>query len=120
VETHTEKEIGTALDLVARLPALSSSIAIGVNARDLVSFGVDHGRAAALASLLKGHPFPVAESGLTRPEQAAALKAAGYRGFLIGEALASSAKPAETVRAFVDAISGLVTETKRSQDGSVL
>jgi indole-3-glycerol phosphate synthase len=118
VETHTEKEIETALDLVARLSRDSSSIAIGVNARDLTSFSVDHKRAASRASLLKESPFSVAESGLTRPEEAAALKASGYRGFLVGEALASSANPAEKVRDFVSAISGLANNNKASQGGS--
>lgn len=120
METHDENEIETALDLVARLSALSSSIAIGVNARDLTSFSVDHKRAASLAPLLRESPFSVAESGLTRPEEAAMLKASGYRGFLIGEALASSKNPAEKVKDFVSAISVLSNDNKQTQGGSAV
>jgi indole-3-glycerol phosphate synthase len=100
VETRDEEEIEAALAVVSG----SSSDAVGVNARDLSDFSVDHGRAAALARLLVAAPFSVAESGLKRPEDAAALRAAGYRGFLVGEALASSPDPEAAARAFAAAI----------------
>jgi len=128
VETRDEEEIEIALELAASLAAREASdemlvshnapfdshdsrpkvgaptLAIGVNARDLRDFSVDHGKAAAFARLLARAPFSVAESGLKRPEDAAALAAAGYRGFLVGEALASAIDPATATRAFVAAI----------------
>jgi len=132
IETRDETEIEVALELADALsprnasskrppvaasapkaPASASdsrpgsaapSLAIGVNARDLRDFSVDHGRAAHLARLLAEAPFSVAESGLKRPEEASVLRAAGFRGFLVGEALASAADPEEAARAFVAAI----------------
>jgi indole-3-glycerol phosphate synthase len=100
VETRDEAEIEVALHLVGG----SASDAIGVNARDLSDFSVDHGRAAILARLLARAPFSVAESGLKRPEDAAALRSAGYRGFLVGEALASSPDPEAATRDFCAAL----------------
>ncbi len=134
VETRDEDEIEIALELASALGPRASAfdarpkggapvavaaadIAIGVNARDLRDFSVDHGRAAALARLLAEAPFAVAESGLKRPEDAAILRAVGYRGFLIGEALASAADPAEATRAFVAAIADVADIADGAADG---
>jgi indole-3-glycerol phosphate synthase len=104
VEARDEAEIEAALGAVSALASGARSDAIGVNARDLSDFSVDHGRAAALARLLAGAPFSVAESGLKRPGDAAALMAAGYRGFLVGEALASAGDPEAAARSFALAL----------------
>jgi|GEM_PF-51195 len=106
VETRDESEIEVAFGAALDVASGARSDAIGVNARDLSDFSVDHGRAADLARLLARAPFSVAESGLKRPEDAAALKAAGYRGFLVGEAFASAPDPEAAARAFVAAIAG--------------
>jgi indole-3-glycerol phosphate synthase len=98
VEVHDEAEIGKALSIRPE--------AIGVNSRDLRDFSVDSGRAAALFRLLPVGPARVAESGMKKPEDAAALKAAGFDAFLIGEALATSPDPESMTRAFVAAIKG--------------
>jgi indole-3-glycerol phosphate synthase len=104
VETRDEAEIEAAFQVAGGAAPgadpIASSDAIGVNARDLSDFSVDHGRAAILARLLARAPFSVAESGMKRPEDAAALRAAGYRGFLVGEALASSPDPEAAARSF--------------------
>jgi indole-3-glycerol phosphate synthase len=100
IETRDEEEIAAAL----RVASGDSSFAIGVNARDLRDFTVDRGRAAALARLLAEAPFSVAESGLRKPEDAAELSAAGYRGFLVGEALASARDPEAAARLFARAL----------------
>jgi len=98
VELHEESELERA--------AAAAPDAIGVNARDLRDFSVDLGRARDLARLLPEGCFRVAESGLRSPRDAAALLAAGYRGFLVGEALAASADPEARTREFADALKG--------------
>jgi indole-3-glycerol phosphate synthase len=76
--------------------------AVGVNSRDLRDFSVHRDRAAALAKLLalaipKG-TLLVAESGMRTADDVAALQKAGYRGFLVGEALATAAAPEAAAR----------------------
>jgi indole-3-glycerol phosphate synthase len=97
VELHEERELEIA---VAAAPD-----AIGVNARDLRDFHVDTERAMAMARLLPERHLRVAESGMRSPEDAAALLAAGYRGFLVGEALATAANPETRAREFAAALS---------------
>jgi indole-3-glycerol phosphate synthase len=80
--------------------------AIGVNSRDLRDFTVDPGRAAALIDLLPEGALRVAESGMKEPRDAAALRAAGFDAFLVGEALATAADPESATRAFAEAVAG--------------
>ena len=54
----------------------------------------------------------VAESGMREPSDAAALRLAGYDGFLVGEALATSERPEEMARAFVDAIAATIGQAR--------
>jgi indole-3-glycerol phosphate synthase len=107
IETRDEGEIETALEAASG----DRSVAIGVNSRDLRDFSVDRGRAAGLARLLAGAPFSVAESGLRKPEDAAELAAAGYRGFLVGEALATASDPEAATRGFAAALAALAAAT---------
>jgi indole-3-glycerol phosphate synthase len=78
--------------------------AIGVNSRNLSDFSVDAKRALALVGLMPKGILRIAESGIKSPEDAAALGAAGFDGFLIGEALAAAADPEAATRQFVAAI----------------
>ncbi len=98
VETREEGELERA--------AAARPDAIGVNSRDLRDFSIDPGRAEAMARLLPVGTVRVAESGLKAPADAAALRRSGYRGFLVGEALAAAADPEAAARAFAEAISG--------------
>jgi len=97
-EVHDETELERAM--------ASGPDAIGVNARDLRDFSVDGDRSRAMARLMPEGPLRVAESGMRAPGDAAALRAAGYQGFLVGEALATAADPEARVREFAGAISG--------------
>jgi indole-3-glycerol phosphate synthase len=81
--------------------------AMGVNARDLRDFSVDRSRAASLAALLPSGPILVAESGLRSGADAAALRGSLFRGFLVGEALATAADPEAKAREFVEAIGSI-------------
>jgi indole-3-glycerol phosphate synthase len=96
VEAHDEREIDRAL--------AATPDAIGVNSRDLRDFTVDPARAAALLGLLPEGVLRVAESGMKEPRDAAALRAAGFDAFLVGEALATAVDPEAAARAFVQAI----------------
>ncbi len=86
VEIHDEREMEVALDAEATL--------VGVNQRDLVTFEVDHARAARMAGVIPDHAVKVAESGIRDPAEAAALKDVGYRAVLVGETLVTAADPA--------------------------
>jgi indole-3-glycerol phosphate synthase len=101
-EAELERALGAAPD------------AIGVNARDLRDFSVDAGRSATLARLLPEGPFRVAESGMRAPGDASSLLAAGFEGFLVGEALATAADPEAATRAFAAAIRREPTSTPRN------
>jgi indole-3-glycerol phosphate synthase len=111
IEARDEVEVEAALELASGDPAF----AVGVNSRDLRDFSVDRGRAAGLARLLAEAPFSVAESGLRKPEDAADLAAAGYRGFLVGEALSGARDPESATRGFAEALAAVAPA---SQAGS--
>ena len=79
VETHDEGEIRSALSAGASI--------IGVNNRNLKDFTVDFSNAARLRELIPPEAVYVAESGVTGPADAAALKALGADAVLMGEVL---------------------------------
>jgi indole-3-glycerol phosphate synthase len=97
-EARDEKEIAMA--------AAARPDAIGVNSRDLRDFSVDPTRAGALVGLMPSEIFRVAESGIRTPEDAAGLRAAGFDGFLVGEALAAAPDPEAATRRMAMAIGG--------------
>lgn len=86
VEIHDEHELEHALAADASL--------VGVNQRDLVTFQVDHARAARMAGVIPDHVVKVAESGVRGPQDAASLWAAGYDAVLVGETLVTADDPA--------------------------
>lgn len=77
---------------------------IGVNNRDLNTFHTDTAIALRMATLLPKRPVLVAESGISDPATVARLRAAGYRGFLIGEHFMQSDSPGETLAEFIAAL----------------
>lgn len=89
VEAHDEAEIDRALAVGANL--------VGVNQRDLVTFEVDTERAVRVVSHLPAGVVRVAESGITGPDDAAALREAGYHAVLVGESLVRSGDPRAAV-----------------------
>lgn len=89
VEIHDEAELEMALAAEATL--------IGVNQRDLVTFKVDHERAARMGGVIPGHAVKVAESGVRGGEDARSLEAAGYDAVLVGETLVTSDNPADAI-----------------------
>ena len=83
VEAHDEWEIDSALSAGADI--------IGVNNRNLKDFTVDFSNAARLRDRIPPECLYVAESGVSRPEDAAALRRIGADAALIGEALMRAA-----------------------------
>lgn len=86
VEIHDEPELERAITAGADL--------IGVNQRDLVTFEVDTARAVRMAPQMPAGVVRVAESGITGPDDARVLAAAGYHAVLVGEHLVTSGDPA--------------------------
>jgi len=95
-EVHCEEELERTM--------AAAPDAIGVNSRNLSDFSVDAGRAEALFGKLPEGTPRIAESGIRSPRDVAALRAAGFEGFLVGEALATATDPEAATRALVDAI----------------
>ena len=79
VEAHDEREIRSAIAAGARM--------IGVNNRNLKDFSVDFTNAARLRDLIPPEAVYVAESGVARPADVAALKSIGADAVLMGEVL---------------------------------
>lgn len=93
VEVHTKVEMDRAVRCGARV--------IGVNNRDLHTFNVSIQTSELLARAAPHDVILISESGLT-PETVRQLAGAGYRGFLVGEALMRAADPAAAVREYIE------------------
>src|SRR5438094_837360 len=93
VEVHTQDELARALGIGARL--------IGVNNRDLRTFEVSTATSAQLVRSAPEDAILVSESGLN-PESVRKLRAVGYKGFLVGEALMRAGNPETALRDFVE------------------
>ena len=91
-EVHEEPEIERALRHGAQL--------IGVNNRDLTTFGIDLVHSEKLIPLLPRDVVAVSESGILTPTHAARVRAAGARAVLIGEALMRAPDPGTIIDAF--------------------
>jgi indole-3-glycerol phosphate synthase len=85
VEVHDEAELEHALAAEATL--------VGVNQRDLMTFQVDHERAARMAGAIPAGVVKVAESGVRGGDDARTLKDAGYDAVLVGETLVTAPDP---------------------------
>ena len=94
VEVHDEGELAEALGLGVAL--------VGINCRNLRTFDVDISTAERLAGGIPPSVTAVAESGITSPAQIARLTGLGYRAFLVGEALVTSADPGATLAGWLE------------------
>jgi indole-3-glycerol phosphate synthase len=95
VETHSAEEVQRALAAGARI--------IGVNNRDLDTLITDTSLALRLRPLVPRACVFVAESGVSHPEQIAALVEAEADAVLIGEALVRAVDPGAELRRLVEA-----------------
>jgi len=95
VETHDENEISSAVSAGARM--------IGVNNRNLKDFSVNLDNTAHLRDSIPTDALYVAESGVSSPEDAAALRKAGADALLVGEALMRAENKASFLNAMREA-----------------
>ena len=93
VEVHSEAEIEVALRCGAEI--------IGINQRDLFDFSIDETLGEKLISALGSDVTKVLESGITRLDQVAEARRAGFDAILVGEALVRSGTPQDGAAAFV-------------------
>jgi indole-3-glycerol phosphate synthase len=91
VEAHDEAELDRAL-------AAGASV-VGVNARDLGTFGEDLGVSERLVGRIPDDVIAVAESAIRSAEDAERMAAAGYEAVLVGEALVRRQDPSALVHA---------------------
>lgn len=96
VETHDAQEMQSAVRAGARL--------IGVNNRNLKDFTVDLGNAARLREGAPDGTVFVAESGVSSPADAAALRKTGADAVLVGEYLMRAADKKQALDALREAV----------------
>ena len=92
-ETHTAEELERVLPL--------SEAIIGVNSRNLKTLSTDLAVAHELAGQIPDSRLSIAESGIRHRSEIESLEAAGYDGFLIGEALVSHDDPGGRLKTLV-------------------
>jgi indole-3-glycerol phosphate synthase len=95
LEVHAEREleyVGDCIDMV------------GVNNRNLGTFHTDVQTSFQLAALLPQDMLRVSESGISSPQTVRTLRAAGFRGFLIGENFMKTENPGAALKAFIDEV----------------
>jgi len=95
VEVHTSDEMQRAVQCGATI--------IGVNNRNLTTFEVSLDTSIELARGAESGTILISESGIETVEDIRRLRAAGYRGFLIGETLMRAAHPEQLLAEFTDA-----------------
>ena len=81
----------------------------GINNRNLGSFVTDVQNSFRLAELLPKDAVKVSESGISNPDTVCALRAAGFRGFLMGEHFMKHADPGKALAAFITHLSPLTS-----------
>ena len=92
LEMHSEKE----LEYCELEPDV-----YGINNRNLGSFVTDVENSFRLAELLPRNAVKVSESGISSPDTIRQLRAAGFRGFLIGETFMKTPDPGAALCDFI-------------------
>ena len=95
LEMHAESE----LDYAALEPDMC-----GINNRNLGSFVTNVQNSFRLAELLPRDAVKVSESGISNPDTVRQLRAAGFRGFLIGETFMKTDNPGQALKEFITAL----------------
>lgn len=90
VEVHNEAEMEQAVALSARV--------VGINNRDLRTFGVDLRTSERLRPLAPPDTIVVAESGIFTRDDMRRLEACGVQAVLVGEALVTAPDPGARIR----------------------
>ena len=95
VEVHTSQELARAVGAGAKI--------IGINNRDLGTFQTSLDTSERLIAEAPRDRIMISESGLQYPESVRHLRALGFHGFLIGEALMRAPDPEAALRALIGA-----------------
>ena len=95
LEMHSEQELEYA--------ELQPDIC-GINNRHLGTFVTDVEQSFRLAEQLPAEAVKVSESGISNPSLVRDLRAAGFRGFLIGECFMKTADPGQSLNEFISAL----------------
>ncbi|MFN8341828.1 MAG: indole-3-glycerol phosphate synthase TrpC [Cyclobacteriaceae bacterium] len=93
LEVHNEAELAANVHAAADL--------IGVNNRDLRTFGLSIQNSLRLAPLIPTDVVRVSESGIESVEAFRTLRAAGYKGFLIGQYFMQEPEPPVAASQFI-------------------
>ena len=92
LEMHSESELDYA--------TLGADM-LGINNRNLGTFVTDVNNSFKMAELLPKDKLKVSESGISNPETIRQLRAAGFRGFLIGETFMKESDPGAALEQFI-------------------
>lgn len=104
--TQTAKEIGlevlVEVHSAEELEKLNPLVdLVGVNNRNLKTFEVDVQTSVRLGELIPAQFVKISESGISNPESIAELRAAGYKGFLVGETFMKTNDPGRACQEFI-------------------
>ena len=107
--TQTAKELGlevlVEVHSAEELEKLNSKVdLVGVNNRNLKTFEVDIQTSVRLSKLIPEQYVMISESGISDPESIAQLRAAGFKGFLIGETFMKTGNPGKACKEFIEKI----------------
>lgn len=105
--TQTAKEIGlevlVEVHSAEELEKLNSQVdLVGVNNRNLKTFEVEVQTSVQLSGLIPEQFVKVSESGISDTESIAQLRAAGFKGFLIGETFMKTDNPGKACAEFIE------------------
>lgn len=92
LEIHNEQELEYIEDNIDM---------VGVNNRNLGTFHTDVENSFRLAEKLPKEILLVSESGISSPQTVRQLRAAGFRGFLIGENFMKAPQPGDALKEFI-------------------
>lgn len=95
LELHTKEE--------AQFYPIEKADMVGVNNRNLHNFTTSLESSLSIIDILPEGSTKIAESGIKSPSDLIRLRAAGFDGFLIGEAFMSSPSPGDELRRFINA-----------------
>ena len=109
VEVHTSEELHRAVWTGARI--------IGVNNRDLRTFRTSLDTSERLIAEAPRDRIMISESGLQNPKSLRHLRALGFHGFLIGEALMRAPNPEAALRDFFVGAEDRQAATASGTDG---
>jgi len=103
LEAFDADDLAVAREIAAGRAGCDEQVLMGLNCRDLQTLQIDFDRFARLRDQLPSQWPPVAESGVTTPEDAAAVAALGYRLALVGTSLMQRADPTHALRELLQA-----------------